>query len=166
MNIFLLDLDLNKNVEYYIDKHSNKMVVETGQLLCTARNLVGDGKGIYRTTHPNHPCNVWLRQSEDNYRWLCELGIKIAEEYTFRYGKRHKSQDVIEDCYRNVPRIGGSFTLPPSCMDESFIIGDDVVNNYRNYYIRDKVFDNRERIMAKWTKRNRPSWFIDIYGVL
>lgn len=165
MNIFLLDFDLKKNAEYYIDKHCNKMIIETAQLLCTARNLVGDGKGIYRTTHKNHPCSIWARQSSDNYRFLCDLGIHIAEEYTFRYGKRHKSLDVIEDCYRNVPQIGGDFTLPPSCMDSSFIVGD-VVSNYRNYYMRDKVFDNRGRIMAKWTKRQRPSWFLDIYGVL
>lgn len=166
MNIFVLDLNHEQNVQYYIDRHIVKQIVESGQMLCTARKIVGDGCGKYRITHKNHPCNIWLRQSSENYKWLCELALAMSNEYNFRYGKRHKTTDVILDCYNNIPKVNGEFTLPPSCMKENFIVGENVVDNYRNYYIYDKVFDKNGKLMAKWTKRLKPDWFKDIYGML
>jgi len=159
LNIFVLDLDHRTNVSYYIDKHIVKQTLEAAQLLCSARNVVGDGKGQYKTAHKNHPCTIWARTSSANYRWLCELGIEIGNEYTFRYGKRHKSLDVILDCYCNIPSVDGLFTLPPSCMKPEFIIGDNVVENYRNYYIKGKQIDKNGKSMLKWTKRERPWWY-------
>lgn len=159
INIFLLDFNIRKNVKFYIDKHIVKQTLETAQILCTARNLVGDGKGKYRTTHQNHPCCVWARQSSANYKWLCELGLAISDEYTFRYGKYHKSAEVIKDCYNNIPNVEGGFTLPPSCMDNKFIVSDDVVSNYRNYYINGKRVDKNGKSMLQWTNRETPIWF-------
>ena len=159
MNIFVLDLDHKTNVSYYINKHVVKMVTETAQILCTARNLVGDGKGKYRVTHQNHPCCIWARESSENYKWLCELGIEIANEYTYRYGKQHKSLDVILDCYTNIPNLGGKFRVPPSCMSDEYIVSNDVVENYRNYYIKAKQCDKNGNSMLQWTKRERPWWF-------
>ena len=160
MNIFVLDLDHKTNASYYIDRHCSKMVLETAQLLSTSRNLAGDGMGKYKTTHKNHPCSVWLRQSKHNYKWLCELGIAIGNEYTYRYGKYHKSLEVILDCYNHIPDIDGEFTLPPACMGEEFIVSDNVVSNYRNYYIKAKQVDKSGRSMLKWTRRDRPWWFV------
>lgn len=36
MNIFYLDRDIEKNVQSYVDKHVVKMILESGQILCTA----------------------------------------------------------------------------------------------------------------------------------
>lgn len=166
MNIFLLDENHSKNVEYYVDAHVVKQILETAQLLCTARRLRGDLNAEYRATHINHPCSLWVRQSSKNYEWLCELGMAMSEEYAYRYGKEHKSSYVILDCYNSVPNIPGEFTTPVSCMDDKYIVSKDPVENYRNYYINDKVFDKNGRLMAKWTKRNRPDWFVDKYNVL
>lgn len=162
MNIFVLDLDHKINVQYYIDKHVVKQITEAAQMLCTARKLVGDGGGKYKITHANHPCNVWVRQSKANYQYLCELGVAIGHEYTHRYNKKHKSLAVIYDCYNHIPDICGEFTLPPSCMKEEFIVGDNVVENYRNYYRLGKRVDKRGRSMLKWTNRTVPEWFGNI----
>jgi hypothetical protein len=165
MNIFVLDKSQLNNVQYYIDAHVIKQVLETAQILCTVRHSIGDHNAEYRATHIHHPCTIWAGQSSKNYEWLCELGLTIAQEYSYRYGKDHKSADIILDCYNSIPDIPGELTDSPTCMADKFIISNSLVDNYRNYYINDKVFDKSGNLMAKWTKRSRPDWFIDKYGV-
>jgi Pyrimidine dimer DNA glycosylase len=104
MNIFVLDNDPVVAASYYIDKHCVKMPLEIAQLLCTTINLQGV-ETPYKPTHINHPCSVWLRESLANWNWLVRHGIAVSEEYTRRYGKRHKSQDVIEWCAENLPKL-------------------------------------------------------------
>jgi hypothetical protein len=90
----------------------------------------------------------------ENYIWLGALGYKLAEEYTHRYGKRHKSQDVIEWCIHNLPRLpfNGERTEFPKAMPEECKV-DDVVESYRRYYIMEK------KDFCVWTKRETPDWF-------
>ncbi len=60
-------------------------------------------------------CSIWVRESLSNYLYLCDLGLELCKEYTYRYGKRHKSQDVIEWCVTNKLNIcDKGFTEPPS----------------------------------------------------
>ena len=49
-----------------------------------------------------------MGESRSNYVWLRELGLRLGEEYTFRYGKRHKSHLVIESMpeYLDIEDIG------------------------------------------------------------
>ena len=70
------------------------MVLETAQMLSTAVRSVGIDDG-YKSTHANHPCNVWARKSKQNFHWLYLHGIALTDEYHKRYGKQHKSFDVI-----------------------------------------------------------------------
>ena len=88
MNIFYLDHDLKKCAEYHVDRHCTKMIIEYAQLLSSAHWMSG-GEAPYKLVHKNHPCSIWTRESIDNYRWLCELGIELSKEYTYRYGKFH-----------------------------------------------------------------------------
>ena len=61
MNIFILDNDSQKCVEYHCDKHVVKMILEYCQLLSTACHVHGIAvDGIYKKTHDNHPCAKWL----------------------------------------------------------------------------------------------------------
>jgi hypothetical protein len=156
MNIFMLDFDVKKCAQYHVDKHVVKMILETAQLLCGVHH-VSESRYIipYKLSHKNHPCSIWARKSLPNYLYLCELGLELCEEYTYRYGKRHKSQDVIEWCLihkPNIPDIG--FTEPAKAMPDEYKVGYSVVQSYRNYYINDKFR------FAKWTKRSVPEWFI------
>lgn len=133
MNIFLLDRNPTKAAAQYHNKHVVKMVLETAQLLCSAHE---PGMAPYKRTHYYHPCAQWTRTSLQNYFWLVDLGKAIAAEYTKRYGKRHKSEDVIDWCEENIPLTipDGVLTEFPQCMPDAFK-KDDSVEAYRAYYV-------------------------------
>jgi hypothetical protein len=155
MNIFFLDLDTKKCAEYHCDKHVVKMILETAQLLCGVHhttNQVTD-QIPYKLSHKNHPCAIWSRESLSNYLYLCDLGLELCKEYTYRYGKRHKSQEVIEWCITNKPNIvDKEFTEPARAMPDEYKV-KSVVESYRNYYIGAK------KSFAVWKNRDIPEWF-------
>ena len=77
------------------------MILESAQLLCGVFIIWLSQTYVnvpYKLSHKNHPCSIWARENISNYLWLCELGLELCKEYTYRYGRRHKSQDVIEWC--------------------------------------------------------------------
>lgn len=181
MNIFYLSSDPKQAAEYHLDKHVVKMIIESAQLLCTAHRIL-DGKQIvcrettksgkirnvkrhiiedahnnsllYKASHIHHPCSVWVRQSINNYMWLYELFVALCDEYTFRYGKIHKTDTLLRDVLKSAPTNiqHSSFTLPPQAMPADYKHSDPV-EAYRRYYIGAK------RSFARWTKRERPDWF-------
>lgn len=174
MNIFFVDEDPGKAAEALVDKHVVKMILESAQLLSTAhRVLDGDefvdsstGRKIkrwrlhdsreevlYKATHINHPSAVWARESVENYLWLVEHFAGLLDEYTYRYGKRHKCFDMLVYLYSppfNLKAYDG--TPMPSAMAEEYKISNDPLTNYRNYYRVGKAS------MHKWTKRQPPEW--------
>ena len=153
MNIFFLDFDTKKCAQYHCDKHVVKMILETAQLLCGTHWVIGN-EAPYKLSHKNHPCAIWTRTSLSNYLYLCDLGLELCKEYTYRYCKRHKSQDVIEWCLINKPNLHDvDFTSPPLAMGDEFKIGNDVIESYRNYYREGK------KLIVSWKNRVIPSWF-------
>ena len=155
MNIFFLDYDVKKCAQYHCDKHVVKMILETAQLLCGAHHTVSkDVENVpYKLSHKNHPCAIWTRESLSNYLYLCELGLELCNEYTYRYGKRHKSQEVILWCILNRPKIDDvGFTEPPKAMPDEYKV-DCVIQSYRNYYMGAKSG------FAVWKNREKPLWF-------
>jgi hypothetical protein len=79
--------------------------------------------------------------------------LELCKEYTYRYGKRHKSQDVIEWCLSNKPNINDvGFTNPPKAMPDEYKV-DDVIESYRKYYRGAKSG------FAVWKNREVPEWF-------
>jgi len=155
MNIFLLDTDTKKCAQYHCDKHVVKMILETAQLLCGVHHMTDQvtDQVPYKLSHKNHPCAIWSRESLSNYLYLCDLGLELCKEYTYRYGKRHKSQDVIEWCVTNKPNIcDKEFTEPARAMPNEYKV-DSVVESYRNYYIGEKSK------IAVWKNREIPEWF-------
>lgn len=148
MNIFVLDNDPFKAAEYQCDKHVVKMVLETAQLLCSAHETAP-----YKRTHYNHPCAVWTRSSLSNYMWLCEHGLGLAREYTFRYNKVHKSTEVIEWARLNMPNILNLGLLPFAQAMPDKYKHEDAVVAYRNYYIHEKAR------LATWKHNACPAWF-------
>ena len=163
MNIFFLDTDVKLSAQYHVDKHVVKMILETAQLLCSAQHLNGniDKELIpYKMTHKNHPCAIWARQSLPNYLYLCELGLALGEEYTYRYGKTHKSVEVIKWCLTNKPNIPDTeFTCPPLAMPDEFKTVSNTypitsaVLSYRKYY------KGAKSDLASWKKREVPTWY-------
>ena len=153
MNIFILDYDPKKSALFQCDKHIVKMPLETAQILCSTFEKES---APYKRTHYNHPCSIWARESKKNYLWLIEHGIALCNEYTYRYGKNHKSKEVIFWCKRNISKLKfpkKQKTRFQLCFDQKYNIGN-AVESYRQYY------KNEKRHIAQWKKnRSAPIWF-------
>lgn len=150
MNIFWLDNDMQKCVEYHCDKHVVKMILEHVQLLSASSKLSGVDQG-YKISHMNHPATKWLLQSLDNWILLYGLTELLHDEYVYRYGRTHKSYLMLQTLL--LPNIESKgITNPPQCMLAQYKC-DDIILAYRNYYIGEKAR------FAVWTGRDIPPWF-------
>jgi len=152
MNIFVINENHEECARQHVDRHVTKMPLETAQLLCTSLNLL-NVKTPYKSCHVNHPCRIWTGKSRSNFIWLCQLGIELCKEYTFRYERVHASQKVIEECMaqaNNIPE--GELTPFAQAMPDEYK-NDNPVSAYRNYYIHAK------KHLAAWKKRNIPEWY-------
>jgi hypothetical protein len=184
MNIFYLDRDPRECAKMHCDKHVVKMIIEYAQLMSTAHRVLDGYQDIEKRyvagslpprwrnvkiwTHPNkkfdremmkashinHPSNVWLRQSKNNYVWLYQMWICLLNEYTYRYGKTHACARLIE-VLNNIPSNmeDSPFTEPTPAMPDECKIAGDSLSSYHKYYI-DKKID-----FAKWKNRDIPEWF-------
>ena len=155
MNIFYLDTDIEKCVQYHCDKHVVKMILEYAQLLSSVHRVTTpEYEGThYKLTHKNHPDAVWARTSIRNYEYLFSLAILLGEEYTYRYSRTHKSIAVIETLPYPSRLDDLPFTEPPKCVHDDFKTIEDTVEAYRAYYMRDK------RDICTWKERGTPYWF-------
>jgi hypothetical protein len=154
MNIFVLDSNPKIAAEQHCDKHVVKMLLETVQLLSTARVEHGES-APYKATHRKHPCTIWAAKSKENYSWLVALGMALAEEYTKRFGKSHLSgRRLLEiiDPPASMPSIG--LTPFAQAMPEQYKKDGDAVAAYRAYYLGEKTR------FAKWAKgSDTPAWW-------
>jgi hypothetical protein len=149
MNIFVLDVNPKLAAQYHCDKHVVKMVLEQTQIMCTVLNDLGISTP-YSSTHRNHPCVKWGRESLSNYLWLRELTLELHKEFQYRYGKTHKSGLVAESL--PIPNIKDFGLLPfAQAMPEEYK-DKNFVTAYRNYYKFGKTD------LLKYTKRNIPNW--------
>lgn len=155
MNIFILDEDPSIAAVYMNDKHIIKMLLESCQLLATAHHLLGDSSKItYKSTHANHPCSIWLRQSTANYDWLVSHVMAMSMEYTNRYGKIHKCDFILLAELLNPPERlpKGELTPFALAMPDQYKVPGDAVASYRNYYIGEKLS------FSTWKHGNIPPW--------
>lgn len=163
MNIFVLSLSPAEAARYHCDKHVVKMAVETAQILSTVHHKQGSAlPSFYKPTHPQHPCTVWAGERAANYRWTHALLRGLLNEYTRRYGKRHKTERLLFPL-RKLPadlRNDGheqhynvtDFALAGERM-HLYIDPESAVQSYRNYYIGEKAG------IAKWKYTETPAWF-------
>jgi len=136
------------------------MILETAQLLSTAHHLYPlpnfDLSEIYKPTHKNHPCAIWVRSSRENYRWTYALFRELLTEYTFRYDRIHASSRLLEvlNIIPNLPY--GPFTDPPQAMPAEYQ-DEDTVEAYQRYYRLGKSH------LLTYTRRKRPSFLTPFY---
>jgi len=152
MNIFILDHDKTEAAKAHVNSHIVKMPLEAAQVLCT--NLVKRGvDSPYKPSHQKHPCTLWAGETRSNFLWLCDFALELCKEYTFRYGKVHKSQGVIEYAKTQADAIpDGELTPFAQAMPEQYR-GSCAVAAYREYYRREKQH------LAKWKTREMPAWY-------
>jgi hypothetical protein len=112
---------------------------------------------LYKATHIHHPSAVWVRQSKENYLWLANMLLALCEEYTYRYGKVHKTErdGLVNVLLKNIPNniADSNFTQPTPAMPDEVKISGDSIKSYRNYYINNKTH------LASWKKRSTPGWY-------
>ena len=179
MNIFYISEDPVQAAQWMVDKHVVKMILESAQLLSTAHRLL-DGREIegttktgrkarrwvlddsrepivYQATHINHPSAVWARSSVENYNWLADHFFGLMNEYTHRYGKHHKCEGELSFMLQSPPHNLETYdmTQMPCAMAEEYIVSNNSIENYRNYY------RNGKKSLHKWTNRQPPEWIVN-----
>ena len=182
MNIFVLNEDPYIAAQMHCDKHVPKMIVESAQMLSTAHRLL-DGKEymapsksgkrmvkhyqlpqhddlIYKAVHAGHPCTKWTMESAENYEWHFKLFQYLSEEFEYRFGKVHRSWDLLKWLLINAPmnmeRKGMTpFAKAMKAYPDLMKIADPV-KAYQEFYKVDKIK------FAKWEKgRPAPKWWND-----
>ena len=176
MNLFWLDEDPFKSVQYHCDKHVVKMPTEYKQMLCTAhRVLDGDPytdrtangrriqrwkhplenheKLLYKASHVKHPSNLWVRASQNHYNWLYEMWTHLCDEYTHRYGKVHETDRKLREMLQSAPmQIDVEPYVDPYLAMPDDVKRDDFVEAYQEYYRKYKAH------FSKWTNRPTPEF--------
>lgn len=153
MNIFVLDYDIQKCVEYHADQHVVKMILESTQMLCTVLNKSGL-QAPYKSTHAHHPCTLWAGDSLENWKWLQTLALSLNEEYRFRFDRQkdHKSA-LIARALPDPPIRNYGLTDFAQAMPDEYKCPGNAVKAYRQFYVAEKAH------FAMWTKRPVPDWF-------
>jgi len=178
MNIFYLHEDPAECAKMHCDKHVVKMCIEYAQLMSTAHRVL-DGYqytvlaknnrkikrwgldnlevdlSLMKASHINHPSNVWLRASKQNYIWLYNMWVCLLKEYTYRYGRNHaceKYMPYLKLTPMNIPQDAPFFEPAPAMPDDCKVPGDSL-QSYHKYYVEKKSS------FAKWKNRPIPEWF-------
>lgn len=177
LNIFYLHNDPKVCAQMHVDKHCVKMILETAQLLSTAHRVLDGTETIglsqsgrkakrwilpdnrnstlYSATHINHPSAIWCRQSIPNYTWLHNLLTELCAEYTYRYAKVHKCEQIglVEALAATPINLKNTwFTEPTPAMPDQYKIPGDAITSYHNYY------NGEKQRMFVWKNRQQPEW--------
>jgi hypothetical protein len=176
MNIFYLSHKPSRCARWHCDKHVVKMILETTQLLYTAHWFLAlaantqpdfstaptlasnaSQRGYLSIRNPRHPCAIWARESLTNYKWLCELGMALCQEFEHRFGGSHACEEHLYWLYSHppatIPRAGWS--APAQAMPDEYRRKGDSIRAYRAYY---KLNKGEQRGMLTYTARHRPHW--------
>lgn len=134
----------------------------------------GDYPVLYMLTHPNHPNNIWVRESIMNYRYAYHLLVAMLDEYEYRFNKKHATNKLKNDL-KLVPKHIKNVKMTPFVYDEQYQYIPDVTDAYKKAFIdkfRDWAESNRQlmynldnpkrkRIVKMvWTNRPVPE-FVD-----
>lgn len=158
MNIFYLDTEPRRAARYHCDNHVVKMILESTQMLSAVHHRQRAPSPPYKLSHSRHPCTLWAGDSLLNYRWLQELASYLCDEYTSRYGKVHKCEELINGQlatpYSFLDFRYLSPTPPPLAMPDIYKIPGNPVKSYRDYYMCEKLH------IAKWERGTpAPEWW-------
>jgi hypothetical protein len=152
MNIFVTSTCPIKSAKFLDDKRCVKMILESAQMLSTAINFYG-GKAIYKTTHVNHPSNVWCRTTRANWNWLFEHFIALCDEYTRRYGKVHKSYSLKDDLQSQSHLIPDGILTPFANCARNLDKGVDFTTE------KDTTLAYQLYLSSRWdTDKREPTW--------
>jgi hypothetical protein len=131
-------------------------------------NCWAENNGLYRTTHRNHPCTRWLFESEENRIWLICHAFELADEYSKRFKRKHKCEEILikisERMFRgDLPKVNvycayvaeryNKHTLPPQVMPDKYR-QESYIQAYRDY------IQNEKSYYSNWTSPGyKPRWW-------
>jgi hypothetical protein len=93
-----------------------------------------------------------VRESSEHYWWTLALFVHLCKEYTARYRKTHKSEQLIILLGTTPITIKqDGFKEPPQCMPDEYKC-DSSIEAYRNYYLGEKMS------FAQWNYSPTPEW--------
>jgi hypothetical protein len=176
MNIFILDEDPVIAAQMQCDKHIVKMPTELAQMLSSAHRVLDGFMNIktigrktkywthpvyddelYKVSHVNHPCSVWVREASENYKWAYQHFISLCSEYTFRYNKIHacetKLKTILSSMPDNIEYGKTDFALGMKTNPECIVLNNPVLS-YRNFYKT-----KSDKFKMTWTNRDSPYWW-------
>lgn len=158
---------------YYFKKHKETVPKVDdygfnipGEFMTIIRYDLILSSGLYKSTHINHPCSVWIRESYHNWVYVLRLMFYLEKEWLYRYQhtkrhkKWHKSAQLLIDSgvvnlAANYLPLDKPFTQPALAMPVTYQIPNDPIASYRNYYA------NAKSHLHTWTHRDTPSWIAD-----
>jgi hypothetical protein len=193
MNIFALSDSPFDSARWQHDRHVVKMTLETAQLLSTAvwhdkmiqgawvtqfplrEGLDGPDAGsfrLYKASHANHPCAVWVRETDANFIWTVLHLNGLIGEYHRRFLKVHGC-DIVRHSFNRVAAkmlgldriLGRSMGFAPEAIElasqhQPFVYcGPEVyrgyrdgqldpIDSYQRLYLQTKIFQDH----VKWTR--------------
>lgn len=132
--------------------------------------------GFPKPTHINHPCNIWLRDSLDNFAWLAYHAVALCSEYTYRFRKSHKYSNIAFIASRLAKLARADYTNhSPFAMAMPDIYRlmtagkfdnptHDSIWAYRLYYIGEKLYFGADgaKEYARWTRRPVPMFINEV----
>jgi hypothetical protein len=111
----------------------------------------------YRPVHVHHPCTVWVRNSLENYLWLCHLAMELAREFKHRWptSGAHSCEEHARWLLEHPPALPHLGRTPfAQAMPEEYKRGD-AIQAYRAFY---KGAKQARGITDRYTKRHKPHW--------
>lgn len=174
LNLFHVHKDPAECARSYFDIHVGKILIEACQMMSTAVRYWHERNpeiarpdyvnSLYLKTHPNHPMNVWVRASYENWFWTLEHAIALHEEHQSRFSTTHGSYGnclayLMHESINKlmVDSLPYYKTEIPRCVPARYRVSSEVILCYRYYYRYGK--DPR---FHKWTFRPEPEWFYEI----
>jgi len=165
MNIFAVSPSPSECARVLDDKRLNKMVTETAQLLSTAIHEWGypESANVYKPTHRNHPCVLWVHEHESHFGWASELLLELMGEWMHRMDKVHGAYVAVTDGLREATdRLDEHAVLStpdyfPNCTP--YKDWADVHAAYRQTLIhkwRNNIDVGRP---PRWTRTEPPVWW-------
>jgi hypothetical protein len=184
MNIFFLSMSIRRCAKAHFDKHVIKMIIEYTQLLSTAWHILDseiaklhlENQLIYRKTHINHPCCIWVKNHINNYNYVVKLGLQLCHEWRYRYNQTRlhgcelKLLFLQKNPPPNIPKniiVKSSknpkcLTALPKAMPDCCKMKKDTIHSgvisYRNYY-KSEYKSHLVSWQGKRDENIKPDWW-------
>ena len=133
MNIFALSTDPVAAARMVCDVHSNKMCLESAQMMASvlrrhgatdeeflAYNIVTKAGKPYGNAHPNHPCTLWAGDAYGNWVWLAKHARELLNQFYQRYGGQHACHGPIQNMRSLMRHMDANAIQEDTWHDSSF----------------------------------------------